>query len=373
MAPRVLVLSNGAAGARKQAEALAQAMGFGGRYSLDTVRDSRVLGWLPPQLREYTDALVPAAWRTNVVREPFPDLLIASGRTTISAAAAVRQASGGRTFVVQVQHPYVSPSLFSAVVCPEHDYPPEGAGGPRPEPNVLLTLGSLCNVTPESLRASAERWRGQPHFGAFERPLTAVLVGGHTRHFPFGAAFARALAARLAAIPSGSLLVTLSRRTPPGARAELLAVLRPLVESGRAWVYDPSAPEGSRWSPPSLERGGEHSNPYDGLLALADRVVVTADSVNMATEAAASGRRLYVAGAEECREYSKLNRFHAALAQRRLARPLSALLEEGEADDGGVWGPPLAETARVGQELARRFHEHLVRWGGAGPGHGGQA
>ena len=44
---------------------------------------------------------------------------VGDGKT--DCTAAIRRASGGRSFIVHVQNPQLSPSLFDLIVAPEHD------------------------------------------------------------------------------------------------------------------------------------------------------------------------------------------------------------------------------------------------------------
>ena len=70
-----------------------------------------------------------------------------------------------------------------------------------------------------------------------------------------------------------TLLVTPSRRTGEVQTA----MLQSAFPMPGAYVYD-----------------GKGENPYLGLLALADTIIVTDDSVNMMTEACATGKPVYI-------------------------------------------------------------------------------
>ena len=72
---------------------------------------------------------------------------------------------------------------------------------------------------------------------------------------------------------AASLLVTPSRRTGD----ENTAALKSALKDAPAFVWD-----------------GEGDNPYFGILALSDYLVVTVDSVNMISEACATGKRVYI-------------------------------------------------------------------------------
>jgi uncharacterized protein len=87
-------------------------------------------------------------------------------------------------------------------------------------------------------------------------------------------------------------------------------------------------------------------NPYFAFLAAADAILVTEDSTNLATDAAATGAPVFVlpmAGRS-----AKLARFHAELQRRGLARPFTGELTAPPY-------PPLLETDRAARELLRRY------------------
>jgi mitochondrial fission protein ELM1 len=83
---------------------------------------------------------------------------------------------------------------------------------------------------------------------------------------------------------------------------------------------------------------GEGVNPYFAMLGVADHIFVTEDSVNMATEAAATAKPIHVLAVDG--NAGKLARFHQSLARRGCARPFIGRLE--------TWSyPPLLETDRA--------------------------
>ncbi len=289
-------VSDGTPGMENQCVGLAEAVGL----PVTTKRVSASWRRLLPGLRSGDYGL----------RPPWPRLLIASGRQSVAPALAVGRASRGATFTVQIQNPRVALDRFDLVVVPEHD----GLVGP----NVVTTLGSLHGVTPARLAAAREVFA--PLVAALPRPRIAVLIGGANRAYRFGAEDARALGRDLAALAralGGGLMVTPSRRT---GEAQADALSRAVAEV------------------PRIVWQGDKPNPYLGFLALADAIVVTADSVNMTTEALATGRPVHVADLPGGSD--KFRRFHAALAERGLTRPFRGRLESWSYE-------PVDETGRV--------------------------
>jgi len=217
----VLVLGNGAAGAEKQAIALADALGL--PYQVERRVPSRAAMRLPlPTQLAVQSLLGPHALGLGEPPQPpFPLLAISCGRASVPASVAVREASGRATATVHVQRPLCDASRFDMVVAPRHDF----AGGERSAPpNALLTAGALGGVPAEARARAREEWAATA--SALPRPRVALLVGGPvTRRWwqrrlapPLDAAAAAALlrsAGAAAAREGGSLLVSPSRRTPP--------------------------------------------------------------------------------------------------------------------------------------------------------------
>ena len=93
---------------------------------------------------------------------------------------------------------------------------------------------------------------------------------------------------------------------------------------------------------------GEGSNPYFGILGLAEYLVVTSDSVNMVSEAFATGKPVYVVPMRG--GSAKFERFHRGAREAGLTRPFTGPLERYS------YAPPSdlsAVTERVGRLLGR--------------------
>jgi len=161
---------------------------------------------------------------------------------------------------VQVQNPRMAIARFDAIVANTHD---ELTG-----PNVIVSRTAIHRVTQARLAAEAEVWRTR--FAGLPRPLVAVLLGGSNGRYRLDTAVGGMLAASLAGMmrrDNVGLMVTPSRRTDPAVTRQIADAVVPL--GGYVWDFS-------------------GDNPYFGMLALADLIVVTQDSVSMISEAAAT-------------------------------------------------------------------------------------
>lgn len=194
---------------------------------------------------------------------PWPDLVIAAGKRSVPVARWIKRASGGRTKLVQLGRPRAPLDDFDLVIStPQYGLPEH----PR-----LIEMGLPFAVAKPVAAGTLETWRAE--WAELPRPLIAVIVGAGK--FPLSMpdesldGLGR-LASELAALEGGSLLVIMSPRSGSGSH---LRIQRKITVPVRCYPW--TAGEG---------------NPYQAALALADRFIVTSDSVSMISEALSTGK-----------------------------------------------------------------------------------
>lgn len=308
------VITDGAAGNRRQALALAEALTPSIRELVVELRTP--WAWAAPRL--LPGGRMALSRRTESLEPPWPALVIGCGRAAAWATRQVRAWSGGRTLAVQVLDSRIAPRHWDLVVAPKHD----GLHGA----NVLTPVGSLNPVDDTWLADAREAFAA---FGDLPCPRIGLLLGG-PRHG--GAPDTAGLAALLEAVKQrvaregGSVMAVASRRTP--------GALLPMV---RAAFHDIP---GFLWAP-----GDGDPNPYPGVLGWADRLVVTPDSVNMLSEACATGRPVHTLVSAS--PPAKLERFHAELRATRRLHDIEASTPPTQ--------PILRETERIAAEVRRHL------------------
>ncbi|MDN5781338.1 MAG: mitochondrial fission ELM1 family protein [Luteimonas sp.] len=306
-------VSDGRAGNARQAGALAAELA-GGSPVACTLQPRAPWRWLAP--RRLPGAA--SAFGDDFVRllDASPGLAVGCGR---QAALATRLLRARGSKVVQILDPRLDPTHWNLVVAPMHD----GLSGA----NVITTLGSLHPVDDAWLARARARFAA---FEALPRPRTALLLGGGSAHARFDLAAFDALASGLDAAlarDGGSVLATASRRTPADVRRALHDRYR--NAPGFAWRDEADGP-----------------NPYPGLLAWADRIVCSPDSVNMISEACATHAPVFVF--EPGRVRGRPQRFLDALLDSSRISAMDAALAPFAVQ-------PMRDTARVAAEIRRRL------------------
>ena len=289
------IVTDGSVGMEAQGIAVAEAVGL--PFTLKRVRPKGAMRLVPAplQLLVPANALLRATVANEPLEAPWPRLIISIGRRSVPIALAIKRRSGA--YALHIQNPKVPARLFDLIAAPVHDNF-EGA-------NVITTFGAVHGVTPERLAEAGQLFA--PRIERLPRPRIAVLLGGESQAFSFPPETATGLGAKLANLvreTGGSLLVTPSRRTRPDS----LAALEESIKDTPHFVWD-----------------GTGDNPYFAFLSLADAIVATEDSVNMVTEAAGTGKPVYVQSLPG--RSTRLARFHALMRERGATRPFEGHLD----------------------------------------------
>lgn len=261
VSPTVWVLTDGKAGDEVQCIGVAEALGVVPQVRRISPRPPWV--WLMP--RGPIDPRDAPDRPGSPIAPPFPDILIASGRRAVAYVRRVKRASKGKTFTVILKDPRTGAKSADMLWVPAHDR--------LRGDNVLVTLTSPHRLRADRL-ATAKTDPPAP-IAALPAPRAAVIVGGDSRHHSFKPADIARFAAELDELATGgvALMGSRSRRTPEALDKAVAAVF---ARHG-GWWWD-----------------GTGENPYVALLANADAIVATADSVNMIGEAVTTGSPVLV-------------------------------------------------------------------------------
>jgi mitochondrial fission protein ELM1 len=309
------LITTGAAGMDVQVQGVARALGLD--YEMKHVDPKGIwkfgAPWIPVSPSERFGQ--PGAQ----FAPPWPEIAISLGRGSVPYMRALRRRSKS-TFAVVMQDPKTGLGTADMIWVPEHDR--------LRGKNVFTTLTAPHSFT--AARLAELRANVPGAIAELPRPRIAVMLGGKNSVYKFRDEDDALLISALQSLGDlgASFLVTPSRRT----HARLLE----------------AADLGTRPYPRILwDRTG--ANPYGDFLAHADALIATADSVNMTSEACATGRPVLVftpSGGSP-----KFKWFHAALEARGATRPLPARVAELP-----NWSyEPLQSVEEIAREIERRW------------------
>jgi mitochondrial fission protein ELM1 len=290
------VVTDGKAGDETMCLGIAEALGLPAQVKRVAPRApwSWFLPWGPP------DPLEAPGRAGGPLDLPFPDIAISSGRRSVTYLRALKAASGGRTFTVFLKDPRTGTGTADFIWIPEHDH--------LRGPNIKVTLTAPHRIS--AARLAALRASPDPRIIGLPQPRVALVLGGDSFAYRFSGDDIVRLTSEVAALGNAGagLMATASRRTP-GALAE---GVKAIVRQKHGFFWD-----------------GTGENPYPAMLALADAVVVTADSTNMVGEACSTAKPVLVFEPSERRwgSAAKMRRFIDGLTRAGAVRSFQGRLE----------------------------------------------
>jgi len=237
------------------------------------------------------------------IRPPWPELVLGIGYRSVPAALAIKKVSGGKTKLVRLGNPRVGPDKFDLVIATSQ-YPVPDA------PNVIRLPVGIPTAAPAEPNGEEVEWLKR-----LPRPHRLLLIGGDTFMWTLRAE-AVARAAKDIAHKGGSVIPIGS----PRSSREVIAATGLHLDN-----------------PPR----------YPVLLADADEIYVTGDSVSMISDAVATGKPVGVIPPERTTTGRLLYAFAGAAGRsvpvRDIQRFINSVLDQGLA---GTVEQPRAAPSR---------------------------
>ena len=251
----------------------------------------------------------------------YPNIMVTCGRRMAGISITLKaraNRAGADMKTIHLQDPRLDPAYFDLLIVPQHD---RVRGD-----NVIVTKAALNRMNQSHIAASANTLPQQ--WQAAASPRVAVMIGGDNRRYKISHNMATHMAQQLAAFATANnanLFLVPSRRCPDTVLRHLQTALSP---------------------DHCMIATNDQPNPYPGILAMADAVIVTSDSVNMASEAASTGKPVLIAYWRA--ETGRIAKFHQTMQDSNHAAPLTQLLPAGPF-------VPLDESAMIRQQISARL------------------
>jgi len=257
--PRIWVIPGNRPGDDAQVYALAEEIGL----PFETRRlEFNWRFWLSGKYMGASPVSVVKDLRERTLVPPWPDLIILVGRRGVPIARWVQKQNSGKTQLVLVGHPRVTPDYFDLVFTTRQYLTPTG-------PSMRLQPVAMSRYRKPAKPTGEEKsW-----LGSLPRPHLLLMLGGETRHWTMRPKTIADHAAKLAfraQKAGGSLIVVRSSRTTD----EVLDAIEERLEGAAC-----------EW------RVVRHDFPrFPVLLNDADELFPTADSISMISESVITGK-----------------------------------------------------------------------------------
>ena len=286
---KALLLTQGMHGMVSQVEGLAKALGL--NYKHQTIKLKSLWNFLPPKLTPIIE---------NIVEEKFvcdSKVIISCGRKSVIPSIALKKRFGKEIFTIHVQDPKVSFKHFDLVVSPEHD----NIKGD----NVLTTKGAIHYLTKKEINDNSNYLDIKKE----KKKLIAFIIGGPNKYYNYQEQTIDHLFTKIKTLftpDKYKIIIVPSYRTP-----------EKIIKK----AYD-------TFNFNHLVIKTVDKKAYLSALALADISVVTCDSTSMISEAAITGKPVYIAMMKPNKNNNRFRKFYSLLTDLGITRELKNNIEE---------------------------------------------
>ena len=307
-----ILLTQGMHGMISQVEGLAKALEID--FTHHTVELNNFWKMIPPKLTPISQSVY------KKINQSEFDLIISCGRKSVIPAIYLKKNSKKKVFNVHIQDPKVNFSHFDFIVAPEHD----SIKGQ----NVINTKGAIHYLTEEEI------FKNKDYLNSFikkdQRKICSLILGGPTKYYDYTSENIKNIFFNLNNLLKKNdyqLIVIPSMRTPKNLinhAKEYFGEKHTIIES-----VDKKA--------------------YLSALSISESIVVSCDSSSMISEAALTGKPIYVANILPRRNDKRFQKF------RNLFRELNIIRNLGEEEENWNY-QKLDETNRVAKIIKQKIN-----------------
>ena len=306
-----LLLTQGMHGMISQVEGLAKALGID--FIHCKVETNNIWKIIPPRFSPISQTVYKKIDQTDF------DLIISCGRKSVIPSIHLKSISNKKIFNIHIQDPKVDFKHFDFIVAPEHDAI-EGD-------NVISTKGAIHYLTEEEISENKE------YLNSFikkdNRKIWALILGGPTKYYDYSTKNMKHIFSmfyKLMKKHNFQLVVIPSMRTP----INTIHYAKEFFGENHTIIMDVD------------------KKAYLSALAISENIVVTCDSSSMISEAAITGKPIYVANILPKKNDKRFQRF------RNLFRDLNITRNLGEEVE--IWNyEKLTETNRVANLIREKI------------------
>jgi uncharacterized protein len=305
-----ILLTQGMHGMISQVEGLAKALDID--FTHHTVETNNFWKLFPPKLTPISQSVF-----KKINSKDF-DVIISCGRKSVIPSIYLKRNSSKKVINIHIQDPKVNLNNFSYVIAPEHD---ELNGG-----NVFSTKGAMHYLSREEIDDNSDYLKNRLDTN---KEYFSLILGGPTKHYDYSDEnILNILDLFDNLISKNSLqgIVIPSMRTPKN-----------IIELCR-----------NKLSTNSLIIDNVDKKAYLSALSLAKYVAVTCDSTSMISEAALTGKPIYVADIPAKKNDLRIKKFKELFTKLNIIKNLDNKLETWHYET-------LDETNRIAKEIKKQL------------------
>ena len=283
---KALLLTQGMHGMISQVEGMAKALNA--EYSHKIVRLSFPWNLIPPKFTPISKIVLKD--KTYLTENETPDLIISCGRISVIPSILLKK-KNSKIFTIHIQNPKVSFKNFDAIIAPEHD----SLNGD----NVYSSKGAIHYITEQEINKAklylSDKIKSQK--------LVSLILGGPNKYYSFDKDQLNKIFNEIRSnfISKGYAVIVI-----PSMRTPKIIIDLAIKEFGAdGYVVN------------SVDKQA-----YLSAFALATNIVVTCDSTSMISEAATSGKPIFVAHMKAKKNNYRFKKFFKLFKEVGITRDL---------------------------------------------------
>jgi len=305
-----LILTEGMHGMISQAEGLAKALGLD--FFHEKIELNSFWNLVPPKFSPVNKFVF-----KNNIEKDF-DVLISCGRKSVIPSIYYKKNFKKNIINIHIQNPKVSLKNFDFIIVPDHD----GIEGQ----NVFISKGAIHYLTLEEINISKNYLENKIDKN---KDVITLILGGPTKYYNYNEENIVNIFSKIKKNlieQDLQLIVIPSNRTPQN----IINFAKEYFDKNRLIIEN-------------IDK-----NAYLSSLALAKYIVVTCDSSSMISEAALTGKPIYVAMLPSIKNDNRFKKFRNLFKELKIIRELGEKLE--------IWSyEKLDETNRIAQEIKKKI------------------
>ena len=307
-----ILLTQGMHGMISQVEGLAKALDLD--FTHHTVELNNFWKMVPPKITPISQSVY-----KKIDHENF-DVIISCGRKSVIPSIHLKNNSNKKVFNIHIQDPKVDLKHFDFIVAPEHD----SIKGH----NVISTKGAIHYLTENEINENKD------YLNSFikkdKRIIWTLIMGGPTKYYDYSTKNIKEIFTTLSKLSKEhnfQLVIIPSMRTP----TNIIQYANDYFGDGHTVIMDVD------------------KKAYLSALAIAQNIIVTCDSSSMISEAALTGKPIYVASILPKKNDKRFQKF------RNLFRELNIIKNLGEEIEDWNY-EKLDETNRVANIIKQKIN-----------------
>jgi mitochondrial fission protein ELM1 len=305
-----ILLTQGMHGMISQVEGLAKALDLD--FTHHTVELNNFWKLIPPKITPISQKVF-----KKIEVKDF-DVIISCGRKSVIPSIYLKKNSSKKITNIHIQDPKVNLNNFSYVIAPEHD----GLTGK----NVYSTKGAMHYLTKEEIDNHTNYLKDKLQSG---KEYFLLILGGPTKHYDYS---------------EGNIINIFNLYNDLIIKNNLQGIIIPSMRTPKNTIDLAKNKLGEK----NLVIDTVDKKAYLSALSLAKFIAVTCDSTSMISEAALTGKPIYVADIPTKKNDQRIQKFKELFHQLNITKKLDTKLETWDYEI-------LDETSRVAKEIKKQL------------------